>query len=182
LTLYPPFIYFSVYHAFKLNLSLVVIFFVLPLIDHVSLLVLLIIITFIHHQCFHLLSRHLFMSWMIYYDSWFSTPLYLFTVRSPPLAIDSTLNVSLSLGIEPTMIKFTTNIFHVQFLKMILSFVICTLGYNLQSSTLGNLVRDSDKCDVIGNMMWTHWELKPTLPQRKKFESLSCILFNLIGW
>jgi hypothetical protein len=57
------------------------------------------------------------------------------------------------LGIEPTMIKFTTNIFHVQFLKMILSFDICILGYNLQSSTLGNLVRDSDKCDVIGNMV-----------------------------
>jgi hypothetical protein len=48
------------------------------------------------------------------------------------------------------MIKFTTNMFHVQFLKMILSFDICILGYNLQN--LGNLVRDSDKCDVIENM------------------------------
>jgi hypothetical protein len=55
-------------------------------------------------------------------------------------------------GIEPTTIQFTNNIFHVQFLKMILSFDICILSYDLGSSTLGNLVRDSDKCDVIGNM------------------------------
>ncbi len=160
-------------------MSLVVIFFELPLIDHVSLLILLIfhpstMFSSIIYTFVHIMDD--LVSFTILHS------LYLVMVNSPPLAIDSTFNVCLSLGIEPTIIKFTTNIFHVQFLKMILSYGICILGYNLQSSTLGNLVMDSNKCDVIGNMMWTQWELKPTLPQRKKIESLSCILFNLIVW
>ncbi len=93
-------------------------------------------------------------------------------VNSPPLAIDSTLNASHSLGIEPTMIKFTTNIFHVQFLKMIFPFVICRLGYNLQSSILGNLVRDSDKCEVLGTLHEHIRSLNLPFPKGKKLYPL----------
>jgi hypothetical protein len=102
----------------------------------------------------------------------FTILLYLIMLNFPPLAIDSTLNVCLSLGIVLTMIKFTTNIFHVQFLKMIFSFVICTLGYNLQSSTLGNLVRDSDKCEVLGTWHEHIGSLTLPFPKGKKLYPL----------